>query len=197
MIDKKRNVHIDPANWLDIYGDTLFRYSLKYINNQTIAEDLVQDTFLAALKSFNSFEGVSSEQTWLIGILKNKISDYYRNIYTNTSQDKKNISIDPDELDYINDGSERGSWKTNRRPAKWSIDSNDPVEKEQFWIYLNKCLDKIDPKLAIIYSLRDIHQVNYKEVCNILTLKPTNLRVMLHRTRKLLRQCLEVNWIEK
>ena len=187
----------DPNNWLDIHGDTLFRYSLKYISDNTVAEDLVQETFLAALKNRDSFIGASSEQTWLIGILKNKIIDHYRKYKRDTSSEKKNANVDPDDLDYISSGSDIGSWKIERRPTKWSIDSNDPVEQQQFWSHLNNCLEQLEPRLAVCYYLREIQQIEYKDVCNVLKLKPTNLRVMLHRARKLLRKCLEKNRIDK
>ena len=194
--DPKNSKTLDPTKWIENHGDVLFKYSLRYVKDKATAEDLVQETLLAAIKGAKSFAGSSSEQTWLIGILKNKISDYYRKAYRDASSEKLTAVIDPDELDFISKGTGIGSWNADRRPADWNVDPNDPVEQKQFWIYLNNCLDKIDPKLAIVYSLKDIYEIEYKEVCNILTVNPTNLRVMLHRARKLLRNCFEKNWIE-
>ena len=68
----------DPKEWVDKHGDALFAYVLRYISNRSIAEDLVQEALLAALKGRAAFTGASSERTWLIGILKNKVIDHYR-----------------------------------------------------------------------------------------------------------------------
>ena len=70
-----------PQQWVDLYADDLYSYALKFISQTDTAENLVQETFLAALKNRSSFEGRSSEKTWLIGILKNKITDHLRRKY--------------------------------------------------------------------------------------------------------------------
>ena len=74
----KRSSLSDPRDWVDKHGDALFGYMLRYISDRSTAEDLVQETFLAALKGRAAFTGASSERTWLIGILKNKVVDHYR-----------------------------------------------------------------------------------------------------------------------
>lgn len=185
----------DPKEWLEKHGDSLFGYAFRYLSDRSIAEDMVQETFLAALKGRSSFSGASSERTWLIGILKNKIVDYYRKTGRETQLSEPEQISDSNDTDYISSGPDTGSWQPKRRPKAWSIDSKDPVERQQFWKHLLDCLDSIDQRLAVVYSLRDIQEEEYEEVCNVLSVTPTNLRVMLHRARKLLRRCLEANWI--
>jgi RNA polymerase sigma-70 factor (ECF subfamily) len=68
----------DPATWVDRHGDFLFRYAITRLGNQAVAEDLVQETFLAALRAGKNFFGRSAERTWFVGILKHKIVDYLR-----------------------------------------------------------------------------------------------------------------------
>jgi len=68
----------DPAKWVDLYGNYLFRYAFFRVNNKSTAEDIVQETFLSALKAIDNFKFKSTEKTWLTGILKFKIIDYYR-----------------------------------------------------------------------------------------------------------------------
>ena len=184
----------DPKEWINKYGDVLFGYAFRYVSNRLVAEDLVQETFLAALKGQAAFSGKSSEQTWLIGILKNKVVDYYRKVGRETKLSNPEQISDSDR-DYISTGPDSGSWQPHRRPKAWAVDTNDPVEQKQFWIHLQSCLDNIDSKLSKVYELRDIQEIEYQEVCNVLSVTPTNLRVMLHRARKLLRRCLENNWI--
>src|SRR6516165_7142061 len=68
----------DPERWVEEHGDYLFKYALSRLRDTARAEDLVQETFLAALKGAREFQGRSSEKSWLVGILKNKIYDCYR-----------------------------------------------------------------------------------------------------------------------
>ena len=79
MAEKKQHTS-DPAEWTQIYGDYLYSYALSRVYRKELAEDLVQETFLSALKSKDSFQGRSKEQTWLTSILKNKIIDHYRKV---------------------------------------------------------------------------------------------------------------------
>ena len=68
----------DPSNWVEEHGDALFRFALLRVKDASIAEDLVQETFLSALKGIERFKGKSSLRTWLVGILKHKIIDHFR-----------------------------------------------------------------------------------------------------------------------
>lgn len=187
----------NPADWLAQHGDALFGYAFKFINDRPVAEDLVQETFLAALKGQSNFGGRSSERTWLIGILKNKVVDHYRKRSRETDLPNIEQLSDQGDGDFISSGPEAGSWQPSKRPTEWMLDPNDPAEQAQFWDQLHRCLDGLDDRLARVYSLREIYEVDYQEVCNILAVTPTNLRVILHRARKLLRRCLETNWVGK
>src|SRR5271154_5668901 len=72
------DVNAVAAHWVDVHGDYLFNFALGQMRDANLAEDLVQETFLAALKSQNNFSGRSSERTWLVGILRHKIYDHLR-----------------------------------------------------------------------------------------------------------------------
>lgn len=151
----------DPKDWVETHGDVLFGFALKYVSNRAVAEDLVQETFLAALKARSSFAGSSSEQTWLIGILKNKIMDYFRKSNRETSLEEPDQVSDPDNLDYIGTGPIAGTWSPQRRPQAWSVDTNDPVEQQQFWEHLQHCMEGLDHRLSKVYTLREIQEVEY------------------------------------
>ncbi len=60
----------DPKDWVDKYGDYLFRSAILRVRDEVVAEEIVQETFLAALQARNRFAGHSSERTWLVGIMK-------------------------------------------------------------------------------------------------------------------------------
>ena len=68
----------DPEQWVELHGDYLFRYALMRLRDASKAEDAVQETFLAALRGGRNFAGRSAEKSWLVGILKKKVSDHFR-----------------------------------------------------------------------------------------------------------------------
>ena len=70
----------DPDRWVEDHGDCLYSYALIRVRNREVAEDLVQETLLAAMRQIDKFRGRSSERSWLCGILKNKICDHFRKL---------------------------------------------------------------------------------------------------------------------
>ena len=69
---------LSPNTWVDAYADYLFNYAVARVNDSNIAKDLVQETFFAGLKSAKNFQGKSTERTWLVSILKRKLSSSSR-----------------------------------------------------------------------------------------------------------------------
>lgn len=69
-----------PDDWVDEHSDFLYRYALMRVRRPEVAEDLVQETLFAAVRTYTRFRGVSSERSWLCGILKNKICDHFRKL---------------------------------------------------------------------------------------------------------------------
>ena len=69
---------LNPERWLEDYGDMLFGFAMVRIRDRGVAQELVQETFLAALRASQSFAGRSTERAWLFGILRNKLADHYR-----------------------------------------------------------------------------------------------------------------------
>ena len=187
---------LNAERWLELYGDILYRYSFRYVKDKQTAEDLVSETLLAGLKAQTSFAGQSTEQTWLIGILNNKIMDYFRKSKREISFDEADIISNNIDEDFAQSGPDRGAWKANRRPAEWMVDAADPVEIKEFWLYLNKCIEGLDIRLSMVFVLRELEEMDSRNICNVLAISPTNLRVMLYRARKQLRLCLEKNWIK-
>jgi len=76
---------VDPQLWVEEYHDLLFRYALARFRDADLAEEKTQETFLAALKLRDKFQGLASERTWLVSILKRRICDHFRRM----SRDKQ------------------------------------------------------------------------------------------------------------
>lgn len=182
---KTSNVH----DWLNSHGDYLYRFALARLRDPHQAEDVVQETFLAAIKS-NSFAEQSSQRTWLTGILKHKIIDLMRKRVRETVASDL-ITEQDDNMDEFFD--DKGHWAD--KPQVWALPEN-ALEQKQFLTVLQSCLDKIPNKLATLFLMRDVHETDNEDICKELNISPTNAWVMLHRARTGIRKCVEINWID-
>jgi RNA polymerase sigma-70 factor (TIGR02943 family) len=189
------NNNIDPSKWLTQYGDYLFSYALLKIGNRVLAEDLVQDTFLAAIRAKETFKGESSEKTWLISILKNKIIDAYRkkDILKNTSQylgeTEEQFSsqfFDPSD----------GHWLPSSVPASWSDSPDSALNDKEFDGVLQLCVQKMPPRLVAVFVAKYVDEEDSEIICKVHSLSPSNFWVILHRAKVLVRSCLEKNWFQ-
>lgn len=183
MIDALK---VNSEAWVDQYGDALFHFALARVNKREVAEDLVQETFLAAVQSQERFKGQSSEKTWLFGILKHKVIDHYRkNKSTIYAQDRWH---DPDNLDgFFN---EKGGWQV--RPQHWSANPGKSQEVKEAFDHFYRCLSDLPQKTADVFVFREIEGLRTDEICKRLDITSTNCWVILYRARMLLRKCLEL-----
>ena len=187
----------DCAAWLDEHGDYLFKYAIFRLRDQTAAEDAVQETFLAALKAYENFQGRGSERTWLTGILKHKITDHFRRVSREAP-----IGEDVDEASEPTDlfrtaGQWTGHWDPNRAPTDWQTTPFELVERDDFWRVFSDCLSPLPQRTASVFTLREVDGLKSDEICEMLNISTNNLWVMLHRARLHLRNCLEVNWFKR
>ena len=197
MTKKRAEINIqieDPESWVDQYGDFLYRFSLSRTKDPSIAEELVQETFLAALKARKNFQGRSSARTWLIAILKHKIVDHIRKQVREQASDKVesiyNAAANDPADTIFND---EGDWRI--RPSKWSIDPMKLYEQKEFMDVLYHCLGELPKRQAEAFMMREIDGFSTEEICKVLNISATNSWVMLYRARMWLRRCLENNWL--
>lgn len=178
----------DPETWVEQHGDYLFRCALLRLRDARTAEDLVQETFLAALQARSRFAGRSSERTWLVGILKHKIMDHFRDV----SREQPGSGFDEAEAQGGEWFDQAGHWNVETAgPREWAEDPSRLLEQRQFWDALQGCLGELPPRMAAAFSLREIDELESKEVCAALKISPANLWVLLHRARTKLRHCIE------
>jgi RNA polymerase sigma-70 factor (ECF subfamily) len=190
----ENNSQIDNAeSWVDEYGDFLYHFTLSRIKDPSIAEDLVQETFLAALKARKNFQGRSSTRTWLIAILKHKLVDYIRKRIREQTSDKEArfnaAANDPADTSF----NDEGDWRL--RPSKWSVDPLKLYEQKEFMDVLYHCLGGLPKRQAEAFLMREIDGFNTEEICKVLNVSATNSWVLLYRARMWLRRCLENNWL--
>ncbi len=184
----------NPESWVDQYGDFLYRFTLSRIKDPSIAEDLVQETFLAALKARKNFQGRSTAKTWLIAILKHKIVDHIRKRVREQTSDKIESMHDTAANDPVdNSFNDKGDWQI--RPSKWAIDPMKLYEQKEFMDVLYHCLGELPERQAEAFMMREIDGFSTEEICKVLNITATNSWVMLYRARMWLRRCLENNWL--
>lgn len=179
---------LDPELWLEDHGDYLFRYALVRLQDREIAEDMVQETLLAALRAREKFQARSSVRTWLVGILKHKVLDHFRKSYREPPISDLLSSEDPSEALF----DEKGKWKPG--PIPWADDPRALLEQKEFWETFLRCMSDLPRRLAQVFALRELDGLKGEEICNLTKISATNLGVMLHRARLRLRRCLEINW---
>ena len=179
----------NPETWVDEYGDFLYRFALSRVKDPSVAEDLVQETFLAALRARENFKGRSAGRTWLIAILKHKIVDYIRKKIREPSSDKIETLSDLADSDF----NDKGEWQI--RPFKWAINPGKIYEQKEFLDVLYLCLAELPERLAEAFMLREMDGLSTDEVCKALSITATNSWVMLYRARMSLRRCLENKWL--
>ncbi len=186
----------DPERWVDEHGDYLFKFAMLRLRDESRAEDAVQETFLAALKGGKNFQGRSAEKSFLVGILKNKIYDHFRKASRETSFTDLQFYDDEESDRFINEGLSQGGWIHERGPQEW-VNAGESVDNELFWKTYRDCAGKLPEKVATVFNLREVDDVDSKEICALLGISESNLWVMLHRARMALRRCLESNWFAK
>lgn len=179
----------DFASRCNSHRGYLLRVAVLQLRDNHVAEDVVQDTLLAALQGASGFSGRSSLKTWLTGILKHKIVDAIRRKGREPALASFDEECQLDDLDALFD--ESGHW--DNPPADWG-DPESALSRQQFLEVMQMCLEKLPPNTARVFTMREVMDLGSEEICKELSITSTNLWVILYRARMALRQCLEQNW---
>lgn len=172
-----------------LFSDSLYSRAFYKTGNKETAEDLVQDTFLAAFKAVEKFENRSQVKTWLFSILNNKISDFYRSKY--------NLPVKV-EMDIIeNTFASDGNWQDSERPKSWGLDSSSLLDDIEFNKTLQYCLENLPQSWNAAVQLKYLSEKKAALICQELEISPTNFWQIIHRAKLQLRKCLEKNWFNK
>jgi len=182
----------DISAQLEAHRGYLFRVAKLQLRDDALAEDVVQETLLAAL-SGSGFSGKSSLKTWLTGILKHKIVDAIRR----KQREPLLAGTFDDECDIEDlDGLFRGPFSSwDSPPADWG-DPEQALNQRQFFDVMDFCLEKLPPNTARVFMMREVMELESEEICKELAITTNNLWVILYRARMSLRECLEQNWFK-
>ncbi len=181
----------DASDLVEAHGDFLYRFASTRVRNAAVAEDLVQETFLAALQGARDHQDPDSERRYLLGIMKHKIVDHFRR----TAREPKIPPHDQDSRGQDNDFLPDGHWRPEMAAIHpWPEKPDGLLEQRQFRQVLATCLERLPPRTAQVFTLRELDELETHEICRLLNLTRTNLDVILHRARKQLRNCLAARY---
>jgi len=170
------------------YTEDLFRWAIHKTSSTTIAEDLVQETFLAAAEKIGSFKGDSSPKTWLFSILNHKIIDHYR------KKVNQPVHMENETLSTFFD--EDGTWQKEKRPKEWDEEEKHLLDDSEFQKTLKDCMDALPEKWGTCVKLKYLSEKSGEEICQEVGIAPTNFWQIVHRAKLKLRDCIENNWFK-
>lgn len=182
------------------HGPWLYRYALSRVTNSATAEDLVQETLLAAYTQRREFDGRSGARTWLVGILRHKVLDHYRW--------KQRHPADQPQFHDAKNGIDKGEKQLFAATGAWRIDPNaglefldtDPskaLERAQMRTTLQACIDRMPEALRRVYVLRELEGVSPENICQVAGITPSSLSVFLYRARQSIRTCMQKYWVDR
>jgi len=165
------------------YHEPMLRLAVSFVPSRAVAEEVVQDTWLAALRGLEAFEGRSSLKTWLFRILVNRAR-------TTGSKEQRSVPVaDPEPaVDPTRFGG-AGSWSDP--PEHWIEAAERRMEAGKLADRVRAWLGELPARQREVVLLRDIEGMSSEEVCAVLALTEGNQRVLLHRGRSRLRQLFE------
>jgi RNA polymerase sigma-70 factor (ECF subfamily) len=181
----------NPTEWLDDHGDYLYRYALMRTRDSSVAEDLVQETLLEAMRSCEKQVDPASERAWLERILRNKLVVHSRRIAKPVDSHSTH-GDERFELDLFETSGEwTGHWREDKAPVGWPVDT---LRTQEFWQTFDSCLSDLPRRAGIAFTLREMDGLGAEEICEMLDISPGELYILLHCVRAKLRQALENGW---
>ena len=174
---------------LEGHRSSLFKFAMLQLRNEAQAEDVVQETMLAAMQGAERFSGNSSVRTWLTGILKHKILDQIRKSSRERSSD---ADVDEDSSgDFDALFNERGAYA--EKPAEWGS-PEAALSQKKFFEVLERCMEGLPKNTARVFAMREVMGLDTEEICKETGVSATNCGVLLYRARTALRLCLDQRW---
>jgi RNA polymerase sigma-70 factor, ECF subfamily len=174
---------------------TLIRMAMGYVADREVAEEVVQDTWMAVIQSLNQFKGRSSLRTWICGILIHKAKDRGVREKRHTTfsafesyDDDNDEAVDPSRFQQA--GEWAGHWAFPPQP--WDDQTPEKLlASKQAVNCMQRAIEALPATLKEVLILRDVEGVEAKEVCELLKITETNLYVRLHRARERVRVAVE------
>jgi RNA polymerase sigma-70 factor (ECF subfamily) len=190
------------AKLVDDYGPTLLRLALAHVPSRAVAEEVVQETWLAVLRGIDRFEGRSSLRTWITSILLNTARTRGERerrtlpisfLRRRREEGRAEPAVDPDR--FQGRGDERPGWWAVP-PDRWE-EPDERLSRAETQAVLLDAISRLPARQREVITLRDLSGWSAEEACNVLGVTETNQRVLLHRARARVRAALEDHFKEE
>ncbi len=181
---------------LDRYQRPLVRLASQYVPNGAVAEEVVQETWLAVIEGIDRFEGRSTVKTWLFSILVNiartRGAKEQRSMPFSAAAilDDNEPAVDPSRFRSFR---KAGTWK--RPPDPWPDPEQQAVVGEEINV-VHAAIGELPSAQREVITLRDVLGCSAREVCDVLGVSDGNQRVLLHRARSKVRAAVERHYGE-
>jgi RNA polymerase sigma-70 factor (ECF subfamily) len=169
----------------------LLRFARLQLRSDALAEDVVQETLLAACESADRFSGASSLKTWVFSILRNKIIDEFRS--QKRAPQMVTAAHNDETLDHLMESLFDQAEHWIEAPAAWG-NPEMALEQKRFWQVFEACLEGLPATPARAFMMREFLGLETDEICKELKITSSNCWVLLHRARLGLRECLGLGW---
>lgn len=178
------------------HADSLYRFALSRVKDHHVAEDLVQDCLSAAWQRIDTFDGRSSLSTWLIGIMKFKVIDYFRKSKRTPTDQSAEPGDERDALDALFDS--HGSWKIdpNHGLEMLARSPGQIAEQNEALDWVRACLAKLPDRLRTLFTLREVDGLDVPAAASAAGVTAGSAAVLLTRSRQKLRTCLQEHGIQ-
>ena len=178
--------HFNDVVYMAQLREHMVRFAATQVHDKSVAEDLVQDALLGAVKNLQDFQGRSAFRSWVFAILKNKMVDFFR---------RQGRAPQTELLEDGDDFNAKGHWQAGAEPAVWQCPESG-LKQQQFMQVLELCLNKLPAKQARVFMMREFLGLTTQEICGEVGITQTNLNALLCRSRMALQRCLIVTWLE-
>ena len=181
------------ATLVDQYTPSMLRVARGYVPSHEIAEEVVQETWIALVRGIAKFEGRSSLRTWLFAVMINIAKA--RGIRERRDTDAAIAAftggtVDPARF-RAGDDPWPGHWKDNDEPSPFPDTPEGSVLGDELVAVARRALDELPERQKMVVTLRDMLGFDSDEVCELLDISVANQRVLLHRGRAVVRRALE------
>jgi len=179
-------------NWFNLYADELFGWAFHKTSSKEMAEDLVQDTFLSAVKGLKNFKSNSQPKTWLFAILNNKIIDYYRKRAKSAAIESKAVELKSiKQTDSFFDSHQ--NWITTGNEVAWEEEVHLLDDKE-FNKTLDHCVNELPENWRLAVVSKYLSDKTTDQICQEMGVTLSNYWQIVHRAKLLLKKCIDHNW---
>ncbi|MGA9639441.1 sigma-70 family RNA polymerase sigma factor [Flavobacterium sp.] len=179
-------------SWVHQFSDELYSWAYYKTSSKETAEDLVQETFLAAYHKIHTFQGKSQPKTWLFAILNNKVIDYYRLSARTT---KNNFQLTEESGFELSDGlfNTTENWVNNKVNSIWEQEG-ELLDNPDFNLVMQYCIEDLPQKWKTAITSKYLSDLKADDICKELDITTSNYWQIIHRAKLLLKRCLESKW---